>query len=356
MKKTTLLSVSLFVLMFVFALILRLLKVGEIPLQFYAALLGASITVVITNLLLNSQTQSEFDKQKQEKVYEEKLRFFQEYLKMICNLSLGRSISTQQQIDLQYQASLISMHMAPENIKEVLEKTDKILTNRCQLDERNDADIRRLLMDIVQCFRRELYGSSTQRPLDPQDNIFVNMAMNATLYNEFPQVGVLPSNHTFKQECTDFLWHEEVQKWMNLGWKKDVRNVHSDYLRFYFGRRCDPKAYIEIRFEIYYQHYILRAFSKMDNNVNHVLMTKFGGFTNGQYWWKVMDSPFYEFEPGELMKNFDVSPQYKKALYPWFEAVIYEMNLHKSPRRKRGANLKSKYHLRKTKLASQSGQ
>lgn len=88
-------------LLFIVAFALRLFKIGDIPLQFYGALVGAAITVVITNLLLNSQTESEFNKQKQEKVYEEKLHIFHNYLRLICDISLGRSINEKQQNELQ---------------------------------------------------------------------------------------------------------------------------------------------------------------------------------------------------------------------------------------------------------------
>lgn len=158
LKNTIIASVALFVLMFILAVSLHLIEFEKVPEQFFAAVLAAAITALITDLLLKNQTNSEFDKLKQERVYEEKLQIYQNYLHLVCNLSLGRSVSEKQQIELQYQVSLIAVHMAPENFKVVLERTDNILTARCQIDERNDKEIRNWLIDIVQCFRYELFG------------------------------------------------------------------------------------------------------------------------------------------------------------------------------------------------------
>ena len=180
LKNTTIASVALFILMFILAVSLHLLKFEDVPGQFFAALLAAAITALITDLLLKNQTNSEFDKLKQERVYEEKLQIFQNYLHFVCNLSLRRSVSEKQQMELQYQVSLIAVHMAPENFKVVLESTDNILTARCQIDERNDREIRNWLIDIVQCFRYELYGEEAPRPLAIDDSSFVSLMVNSS--------------------------------------------------------------------------------------------------------------------------------------------------------------------------------
>lgn len=320
---TTIITVVLFLLMFIVAPVLHLLQVGDLPLQFYAALVAAAITVVITNLLLKSQTESEFNKQKQEKAYEEKLHIFQNYLRLICDISLGRSINEKQQIELQYQVSLIAMHMEPSNLKDALQSTGKILNTRCQIDEIDNADTSYWLMSIVQCFRKELYGKDIPTPMDEGEDYFTSMISNATLYNEFPQIGYLPSGYTIEQETNTFHWSSEIKKWETKGWKKDKGNENADYMRFYVGQKEKPASFVEVRYEIIYQHYILKVFCESNEDVAKNLVAQFGGFRNTTMWWRVLDSPFYEMHRCELMRDFDSNPTLKEALYFWFDAAFF---------------------------------
>lgn len=328
MKKylISIISILLFLSVLGFACLWRVFTKQEIPSQLLSALLGASVTVVITNLLLNSQTESEFNKQKQGKVYEEKLYYFRNYLQLVCQLSLGRSLNEKQRMDLQCQVSLIAMHMEPCNLKEVVDNTDHILTSCCQVDERGKENVRKRLMNIVQCFRRELYGKSISDAVEIGNIGFDTLASNATLYNEYPQVGSLPSDYTVKQQSEGFSWFSTAEKWEEMGWKKDDGNAGSDYLRYYLGDKENPLAYVEVRYEIFYKHYILRVLCRKTPDAVESLFIQFGGFKNKELWWKVLDSPFFEMPRCELLNHFDHSDEYKEALFPWFDAAIYTID------------------------------
>lgn len=328
-QNTTNITVVLFVLMFIVAWGLRLLPINDIPLQFFAALVAAAITVVITDLLLKSQTKSEFNKQKQEKVYEEKLHIFQNYLRLVCDISLGRSINEKQQIELQYLISLIAMHMDPDNLKDVIRSTGQLLNTRCQIDEIDNGSTSNWLMSIVQCFRKELYGKDIPIPIEEGNDFFTSMISNATLYNEFPKIGCLPSGYTVKQDTNTFHWNSEIEKWVAKGWKKDDENKNADYLRFYLGDKENPTSYVEVRYEIIYQHYILRVFCKDNQNVAKNLVTQFGGFRNRNTWWRVLDSPFYEMHRCELISDFDSTHTLKESLYPWFDIAFFTIEKQK---------------------------
>ena len=91
------------------AYICRLFTVTDVPYQFLSAILGAAITILITFILLRSQDKSELSRTAKSKIYEEKLRIYQEYLQTLCNAIEDRQLSDDEKIRLQFQTSYITM-------------------------------------------------------------------------------------------------------------------------------------------------------------------------------------------------------------------------------------------------------
>lgn len=63
-----------------FAVYLKLYTGKELWYEMFAAIIGVIITAVITMMLLVGQTDNEEKREKKSKVFEEKLRIYQEYL------------------------------------------------------------------------------------------------------------------------------------------------------------------------------------------------------------------------------------------------------------------------------------
>ena len=73
-------TIALIVIACAFAVYLRLYTGKELWYEMFAAIIGVIITAIITMMLLIGQTDSDEKREKKGKVFEEKLRIYQEYL------------------------------------------------------------------------------------------------------------------------------------------------------------------------------------------------------------------------------------------------------------------------------------
>jgi len=139
---------------------------SEIASQLFAALAGAVIAAFITSILLRLQTQSqakliegqaaiEQEKEKEAKVYEEKLRIYQEFLHKLNDIIRDNKIDKEEVIDLQFQVSFIDMHTSSEHIKEISMHVANIVRNINQPSE--DFNLLEEMFAINETFREELY-------------------------------------------------------------------------------------------------------------------------------------------------------------------------------------------------------
>ena len=65
------------------AVAFRLFSEADLWFQMFSAILGVIITVIITNLLLNSQTTNDIERERNSEIFKEKLRIYQEFLQAL---------------------------------------------------------------------------------------------------------------------------------------------------------------------------------------------------------------------------------------------------------------------------------
>lgn len=325
----SLISILLFVVVLVFAYLWHLFTEQDIPFQMLSALLGAAITVIITNLLLNSQTESEFANQKKAKIYEEKLRIYQEYLKLLCSIVKDKVINDDDYTKLQYQLSLVALHTTDEHYLEIVNQTEELLSKGCPVERTEEACITKNIMNIVRCFQQELYGDGNTARKDSVVRELDTIVAAAKQYKERGGIGIHPSDLVADKTT----WKEYMEKWEKTGWKKDEGNAEKDYLRFNLVEmgyetdnkgRSRGKVYVDILFELTYGHYIIRA--KGTPHSALMFQNQYGGFKAGNTWWKVLESPFYEFEKMTLEETFDTSAELKDKVACWFDNLIDTIN------------------------------
>lgn len=330
MKKyrMSIVSVLLFVVVLVFAYLWHLFTKQDIPFQMLSALLGAAITVIITNLLLNSQTESEFANQKKTKIYEEKLRIYQEYIKLLCNIVKDKVINDDDYTKLQYQLSLVALHTTDEHYQEIVNQTEELLSKGCPVEKTEESCITNNMMNIVRCFQNELYGDgNTKKKNQTKSEVrgFDSIVAAAKQYKEKGGIGIHPSDSVADKTT----WKEYMKRWEKMGWKKDEGNAEKDYLRFNLEKmgyerdnkgRSRGKVYVDILFELTYGHYIIRAKGTPHSAV--MFQNQYGGFKAGDTWWKVLESPFYEFGKMTLEETFDSTPELKDKVACWFDNLI----------------------------------
>ena len=69
-----------------FAIYLRLFTQKELWYEMFAAVLGVIITAIITMILLRGQSDNDVERERASKVFEEKLRIYQEYLQTLYDV------------------------------------------------------------------------------------------------------------------------------------------------------------------------------------------------------------------------------------------------------------------------------
>ena len=164
--------------------------------QLIAAMLSVAATGVITALLLifqrkqqeelnekqrkfeeeSTQAQREFqkiqtldqrkfeaeqkDKEKyrllETKVFEEKLRIYQEFLRKLCDVVKDQKITADEEIELQFQVSYIAMHTKSEAIKIISEQVRKIVVG-IKNNEKDSNNMLSQLFVISDALYKELY-------------------------------------------------------------------------------------------------------------------------------------------------------------------------------------------------------
>lgn len=142
--------------------------------QLTAAMLSVAATGVITAMLLYfqrrqqeqlNQEQRVFeteqkDKEKERlletKIFEERLRIYQEFLRKLCDVVKDQKITHEEEIELQFQVSYIAMHTKSDSIKIISDNVKKIILGIKKKESEANNMLGRLF-DIADVFHNELY-------------------------------------------------------------------------------------------------------------------------------------------------------------------------------------------------------
>lgn len=143
---------------FVIAVLFRIFSLSDIWAQMFGAFIGAMITVIITLLLLKSQTSSEEEKERNSKIFEEKLRIYQEFLRKLCEVVKDMNIEKSKEIELEFQVSYIAMHTSYESLAEISKQVREIITAIKEGDSERNKMLKQLFV-IADTFYKELYNN-----------------------------------------------------------------------------------------------------------------------------------------------------------------------------------------------------
>ena len=170
--------------------------------QLIAAMLSVAATGVITALLLFFQRkqqeqlnreqrefqltqtldQRKFDAEQKEKekdrlletkVFEEKLRIYQEFLRKLCDVVKDMDITPQEEIELQFQVSYIAMHTKSESIKIISEQVRKIIVD-IKNKEKDSNNMLSQLFVISDTLYKELYDKENSIDEEDRSKTIVN--------------------------------------------------------------------------------------------------------------------------------------------------------------------------------------
>ena len=102
------------------------------------------------------QKSKEKQRLQETKIFEEKLRIYQDFLKKLCDVVKDQNITQDEEIEMQFQVSYIAMHTKSESIKTISDNVKKIILSIKK--EENDANnMLGQLFEIADVFHNELY-------------------------------------------------------------------------------------------------------------------------------------------------------------------------------------------------------
>lgn len=157
-------SIALGMLAVIIAVAFRLFSEADLWFQMFSAILGVIITIIITNLLLNSQTNNDIERERNSEIFKEKLRIYQEFLQALYDVLKEEAVTPDEAMRLQFQTCYIAMHTSSENILQISKNVSNIVKMYSQCPSENGKKViqdRELLLrnlfSIVEIFRKELY-------------------------------------------------------------------------------------------------------------------------------------------------------------------------------------------------------
>lgn len=128
--------------------------------QILSALAGAVVAAIITLFLLQGQMASEEKKEKNSKIFEEKLRIYQDFMQELCEVVKDQKIDEEEEIRLQFQVASIAMHTNEDSILEISCQVKDIISN-IKDGEDDKKEMLSQLFVISDIFHKELYKDAS---------------------------------------------------------------------------------------------------------------------------------------------------------------------------------------------------
>jgi len=142
--------------LFVFVLIAtNLFTKTDLWFQSACVIIGTILTAVVTLLLLNGQSEKEEQKERNSKVFEEKLAIYKAFLDNLCNVVKDNDVSKCEKIELQFQVAKIAMHTNKARIDTI---SNSVMSIVYAIEEKSsNKNLLESLFTIQEQFRQELY-------------------------------------------------------------------------------------------------------------------------------------------------------------------------------------------------------
>ena len=102
------------------------------------------------------QKSKEKQRLQETKIFEEKLRIYQDFLKKLCDVVKDQNITQDEEIEMQFQVSYIAMHTKSESIKTISDNVKKIILS-IKKEENEANNMLGQLFEIADVFHNELY-------------------------------------------------------------------------------------------------------------------------------------------------------------------------------------------------------
>ena len=261
----------------------------DFPARLMAAILGVVITATITVVLLDGQSKKEQTAKRNSKVFEEKLKIYQDFLTTLYDVVKDRKLTEDEKLQLEFKTSLVAMHCKPQNLDSVSAAVRKVISSFCPSDEKKqnsqgNIPLLKSLLDVVEALKIDLYNIDTEKDGKKDDNdldkMLFSSAIKTNTINNFQKAYV----ETADKEETESLdtWSQAIKKWQSKGWT--VKALESEDDPLLITRNDGNPGRIKMGF--YNGHYYLQAGYEGDGNFSKCLKWDNGGRRLYDLWYE----------------------------------------------------------------------
>lgn len=336
----------------------------EIASRLMAAILGVVITAIITQLLLQGQTDKEEHLRKsqrewQEKqaqkseewriahdrsnvVFGEKLKIYQKFLDTLYNAVKDGELTESEKLELQYQTSLVAMHCEPDNIQKLSEAVKLVIGGVCGKETQNSPNkdiLLKTLFEVVEALRKDLYDkdfidfpqgvkeetvrnfneayNNAKEGHDKENDDKQHLSVDLNVLSEVKHVlksGKMEfitkdESQTNNKVYNTTLWDVAVKEWQEQHWK--VKSLESEDWPLEITRGDDYPGRIDMGF--YRGHYYIQAKYANDSLFAKCLKQENGGYKQQDMWYEYPKLS-YDFSKGEFIDGFKSSVELQKDI------------------------------------------
>lgn len=322
----------------------------DFPARLMAAILGVVITATITVVLLDGQSKKEQATKRDSKVFEEKLRVYQNFIETLYNAVKNGELTESEKLELQYRTSLVAMHCEPENIQKLSEAVKRVVEEVCGKDKRcspNENALLKTLFEVVQALRKDLYigdfkpfsddvkkntvanfneaynkakdGNNDKKDDKQHLSVDLNVISDVKHVLKTGKIELVTKDEVQSNSKVydTSLWDVAVKKWQGQYW--EVKALESEDWPLEITRGDDYPGRIDMGF--YRGHYYIQAKYTNDSLFSKCLKQENGGYKQQDMWYEYPQLS-YEFSKGEFIDGFKSSVELQKYIIQRVEYLL----------------------------------
>lgn len=293
--------------------------------QILSALAGAVVAAMITLFLLLGQTSSEEKKERNSKVFEEKLKIYQDFLETLNKVLEDGNVSPEEALKLKFKISMITLHTDSQRINIISDSIKNIFlsVNKKQGKSVTDQVELKQLYRIVDQFRLEIYDENNGLNEKELNQTLENFAIIDESYKPDSKPIEAEDNNGVSaiRPISDYC-EELVESFAQLGWKLKNDETHPIIIdkegirikvesddNWYFSVVTDDPPYIyNFRRELY-----------------KLLRRTFGGNfnTNASWgWYKYLKDEYKGKSLEEFIKDMTDNKEFKEYLINELKKIV----------------------------------
>ena len=247
----------------------------DFPARLMAAILGVVITATITVVLLDGQSKKEQTAKRNSKVFEEKLKIYQNFLSTLYDVVKDRKLTEEEKLQLEFQTSLVAMHCKPKSLNLVSAAVRNVISSFCPSNEKEkqksqgNIPLLESLLGVVEALKIDLYSVDKEKDAEKNDDDLNKMLFSSEIKDKTIKNFKEAYKETADSDEVEPLetWEQAVKKWQDAGWI--VKSMESEDCPLQITRNDGNPGMIDMGF--YDNHYYIQARYEGDWNFSKCL-------------------------------------------------------------------------------------